>query len=123
MYWYKNCKFIRQYPNVTRQLPISLPQQPIQVYYYYSLIFGLAFSGCLVAVHAGLWFAKLKKEPPYILDVALLVYFSIFLALYLTLTANQLLLNLLLNITIHGWLAGVMLVCNWVPLLRNLAHF
>ena len=39
-----------------------------------------------------------------------MVYFAIFLALYLTMTSDQLLLNSLLNITIHGWLAGVMLV-------------
>lgn len=52
---------------------------------------------------------QLEQEPPYILDVALMVYFAVFLAVYMEL-GQYLLINGLLNITIHGWLAFVMLV-------------
>ena len=50
------------------------------------------------------------QEPPYILDVALAIYFAVFLAIYETCPQYQTELKSLLNITIHGWLAGVMLV-------------
>ena len=35
-----------------------------EVYYYYGIIFGLAFSGTLVAVNGTLWATKLKKVGP-----------------------------------------------------------
>ncbi|KAG1665066.1 hypothetical protein FOA52_012485 [Chlamydomonas sp. UWO 241] len=79
-----------------------------EVYMLEGLATALAVSGALSIAHTGFWWFRLKLEPPYMLDLALLLLYVIYLPVYVTKLGYRPDMVQWVNVVQYGWIAAVM---------------